>query len=69
MVGSWPDTELHVTFDYAPRPGRRLRRTVPLFDELGRQVAPEYATIHLMEALDTKDIPDDTAPDTEYLDV
>ena len=69
VVGTWPDTQLHVTFDYAPRPGRRLRRVVPLFDELGRQTAPEYAAIHLMEALDTNDIPDDAAPGVDHLDV
>lgn len=69
VVGSWPDTELHITFAYAPRPGHRLRRTVPLFDELGRQAAPEYAAIHIMEALDTRDIPDGAAPGAEYLDI
>jgi hypothetical protein len=69
VVGTWPDTELHVTFAYAPRPGRRLRRIVPLFDELGRQASPESAAIHLMETLDTNDIPEDAAPGADYLDI
>ena len=69
VVGSWPDTELHITFAYAPRPGHRLRRTVPLFDELGRQAAPQYAAIHLMEDLDTQDIPDAAVPGAQYLDI
>ncbi|CCH89200.1 conserved protein of unknown function [Modestobacter italicus] len=70
VVGAWPDTALHITFDYAARPGRRLRRIVPLFDELGRPTSPEYAEIHLMETLDTKDLPDGSAPsDSDCLDV
>lgn len=69
VVGSWPDTELHLTFGYAPRPGLRLRRTVPLFDQLGRQAAPEHAAIHLMEDLDTMAIPRAPAPGAEYLDI
>ncbi|WP_249523588.1 hypothetical protein [Modestobacter marinus] len=69
VVGTWPDTALHITFAYAPRPGRRLRRIVPLFDELGRQAPPEYAAIHLMETLDTEDIPGAAAPGADHIDV
>ena len=69
VIGSWPHTELHVSFDYAPRPGRRLRRIVPIFDELGRHAAPEYAAIHLMETLGTNDIPDHPSPGADHLDV
>ncbi|MCZ2821324.1 hypothetical protein O2V63_13345 [Modestobacter sp. VKM Ac-2977] len=69
VVGSWPNTELHVTFAHALRPGHRIRRIVPLFDELGRHAAPEYAAIHLMETLDTEDLPNTAPMDADYLDV
>jgi hypothetical protein len=57
LVGSWPDTELEWTFAFATRPGLRLRRRVPLYDELGRVSEPEHASIHLMEDLDTGGVP------------
>jgi hypothetical protein len=57
LVGSWPDTELEWTFALATRPGLRLRRRVPLYDELGRVSEPEHASIHLMEDLDTGGVP------------
>ncbi|MGI3785003.1 MAG: hypothetical protein ACRYG2_29950, partial [Janthinobacterium lividum] len=34
IVGTWPDTTLHITFDWASRPGTRLRRVVALYDDL-----------------------------------
>ncbi len=57
LAGSWPDTTLQWTFDYAARPGLRLRRRVRLFDELGRPTRPDHAAIHLMEDLDTGALP------------
>jgi hypothetical protein len=70
VFGAWPDTALHITFDHAERPGRRLRRIVPLFDELGRSIPPEHAEVHLMETLDTEDLPDHRAArDSDYVDI
>ncbi|WP_432512274.1 hypothetical protein [Kineococcus sp. SYSU DK001] len=57
LVGDWPATRVEFTFDYAPRPGVRLRRYIALFDELGAIDNPEYADIGLMEDLDTERVP------------
>ena len=57
LVGDWPATRVEFTFDYAPRPGVRLRRYIALFDELGAIDDPEYADIGLMEDLDTERVP------------
>jgi hypothetical protein len=53
----WPDTELVLTFDHPELPSVRLRRSVPLFDELGRRAPPEYADVHLWEHLATQPLP------------
>ncbi|WP_432507315.1 hypothetical protein [Kineococcus arenarius] len=57
LVGQWPHTHLECTFDFAPYPGLRLRRRVPLFDELGAIAHPEDAEIGLMEDLETGNPP------------
>ena len=57
LVDDWPSTTVEVTFDWAPRPGVRLRRRVPLFDELGRHTPPEYSSLHLGEDLATGQVP------------
>lgn len=69
LVGDWPDTCLHVTFDHASRPGQRLRRVVPLFDELGRPTFVDYVPIHLMEALDTGGLGHAVTSEDGFLDV
>jgi hypothetical protein len=58
-VRAWPDTELVLTSDHPELPGVRLRRSVPLFDELGRRAPPEYADVHLhlWEHLATQPLP------------
>lgn len=61
LVGEWPRTAIEVTFDWVARPGRRLRRRLPLFDELGRHTPPEDSDIHLTEDLATGGVP--TPPD------
>ncbi len=68
VVGDWPATALHITFRWAQRPGVRLRRVVALYDELGRPQEPEYADVHLMEDLDTGNVPSAPAPGAELLD-
>lgn len=57
LVGSWPATQLERTFAFDGRPGLRLRRLVPLYDELGRIHEPEFTDIHLMEDLETGALP------------
>jgi hypothetical protein len=57
VTGAWPETALEITFDWAPLPGWRLRRRLPLFDELGRPTPPEYSDVHLGEDLATGKIP------------
>jgi hypothetical protein len=51
LVGDWPSTRIEVTFDWASYPGIRLRRRLPLFDELGRHTPPELSRLHLAEDL------------------
>lgn len=55
--GSWPETLLEWSFAHPARPGLRLRRRVPLFDELGRIEEPEYPDINLTEDLATGNVP------------
>jgi hypothetical protein len=57
LRGNWPDTEVVLTFDHPELTGVRLRRSVPLFDELGRRAPPEYADVHLSEDLATQPLP------------
>lgn len=57
LVGTWPDTAVRISFTLERLPGVRLIRTIPIFDELGRQFPPEHAEIHLMEDLDTRAVP------------
>jgi hypothetical protein len=57
LVDEWPRTQLEWTFSFARYPGLTLRRRIPLFDELGRADPPQFATIHLVEDLDTMNLP------------
>jgi len=50
-MGDWPDTHVHILFTAQRHPGKRLRRILPLYDELGRQVPPLYGDSHLDEDL------------------
>lgn len=69
LVGQWPTTRVEFTFDHASRPGVRLRRYIPLFDELGAIDHSEYADIGLMEDLDTGRVPPLTDARDGFLDV
>ncbi|WP_219412963.1 hypothetical protein [Pseudonocardia nigra] len=64
LDGEWPDLAVRVTFRHPYFPGGLLSRRIPLVDELGRPVEPEYADIGLMEDLDTGYLP----PMTEAVD-
>jgi hypothetical protein len=57
LAGTWPETVVRISFTHEHFPGLRLVRTLPIFDELGRQDPPEYADINLMEDLDTGELP------------
>jgi hypothetical protein len=69
VVGDWPHTCLHITFDHTQRPGQRLRRIVPLFDELGRSAFVEWAAIHLMEDLEPGGLHRAVTSEDGHLDV
>lgn len=58
VEGQWPETLVRVSFRHPYYPGGRLRRSLRVFDEAGRIVIHEYAGIHLMEDVDTNDLPD-----------
>lgn len=57
LTGHWPDTTLELHCTHARYPGLELVRVLALFDELGRQIPPDYAGVHLMEAFDTGQFP------------
>jgi hypothetical protein len=47
--GSWPDTEIVVSFEHTAVPFLRLRRRYRVFDETGRPIDWTYVTVHLEE--------------------
>ncbi len=57
VIGEWPTTLVEVSFTYPHYPEGRLRRTYRVFDDAGRVKPPQFAAIHLMEDLDTRDLP------------
>lgn len=69
VVGQWPDAELRVTFRLAGLPGLLLRRRWPLFDEFGRVEDLEYFDIHLMEDVETWQLPPATLAVDGVLDI
>ena len=57
VEGDWPDSHVVVTFKHTSRPDLVLRRQLRIFDDEGYPVEHEYASIHLMEDLDTYHVP------------
>lgn len=57
VIGSWPATRVEVSFTHPHYPAGRMRRTFEIFDNAGRIRYAPYAAIHLMEDLDTLDLP------------
>ena len=57
VVGEWPFTSIAVSFRHPLYPLGRLRRTLRVFDDAGRVWPMPYASIHLMEDLDTGALP------------
>ncbi|GAA5205633.1 hypothetical protein [Microbacterium kyungheense] len=68
-VGEWPHTRVEVSFTHPHFPGGRLRRTLRVFDEAGRVRPSMYASIHLMEDLDTSALPDPANAHNGVLDI
>jgi hypothetical protein len=53
VVGEWPETRVVVALRHRSRPGLLLRRTLPLFDDVGQPVDYQDADMYFMEDLDT----------------
>lgn len=58
VSGRWPRTEVVVELPHPVVPDVRLRRCVPLYDELGRECPPQYVATHIEEHLATTRPPD-----------
>ncbi|WP_432482919.1 hypothetical protein [Kineococcus esterisolvens] len=69
LTGSWPDTVLELTLTVPERPGVRLRRRVPLFDELGRILGPQYPDAHLVDQYEAQMLPPVDQARDGFLDV
>jgi hypothetical protein len=69
VVGAWPRTRVEVAFRHPHLPGGLLRRTIPVFDGAGRVATTEYASIHLMEDIETGRLPPASAARDGILDV
>ena len=67
-IGGWPTPRVVVSFTHPIYPTGRLRRTLRVFDAAGRAIPALYASIHLMEDLDTKLPPDARAARAGILD-
>lgn len=69
VVDDWPNTHVDVSFAHPHYPEGRLRRTFRVFDDAGRIRPTEYAAIHLMEDLATRDLPPITNARNNILDI
>ena len=69
VSGNWPTTRVHVSFTHPSYPHGRLQRTLRVFDDAGRIVPALYASVHLMEDLDTKPLPDTDTPHPATLEI
>ncbi|NAZ74303.1 hypothetical protein GTQ99_02535 [Kineococcus sp. T13] len=69
LEGSWPHTVLELTMSVLERSGVRLRRRVPLFDELGRILGPQYPDAHLVDQYQAHMLPPLSQARDGFLDV
>jgi hypothetical protein len=69
VIGPWPDTRVEVSFTHPHFSAGRLRRTLRVFDDAGRVIPPLYASVHLMEDLDTGALPDPSTARGGILDI
>ncbi|GAA2779632.1 hypothetical protein [Saccharopolyspora taberi] len=67
--GRWPDLGVRLTFRHPYFPGGWLSRRWRVFDEIGRPVSHEYASVHLMEDLDTHHLPPVDAAEGGVLEI
>lgn len=65
----WPRTRIEVSFTHPYYSSGRMRRTLYPFDTAGRIQYNPYASIHLMEDLDTLDLPDPALARDGILDI
>jgi len=64
-TGAWVD----VSFTHPYFPGGRLRRSIRVFDDAGRVRPSMYNSIHLMEDLETRALPDPADAHNGVLDI
>jgi hypothetical protein len=69
VVGDWPKTQVEVSFTHPLYRQGRLRRTYRVFDDAGRIKSWQYASIHLMEDLDTGALPPSKDARNAILDI
>ncbi|NII42442.1 hypothetical protein E9228_003111 [Curtobacterium flaccumfaciens] len=69
VEGSWPDTEVVVSFEHTAVPFLRLRRRYRVFDDAGYPVDRQYVTVHLEEDIATGHFPSRRAAVDGVLDI
>ncbi|PFG98896.1 hypothetical protein A8924_6422 [Saccharopolyspora erythraea NRRL 2338] len=57
IEGEWPDLRVRLAFRHPHLPGGWLRRRWRVFDEVGRPTSETHADVHLMEDLETGQLP------------
>jgi hypothetical protein len=67
--GTWPHTEVVVSFEHRSVRDLRLRRRYRVFDDSGRPIEHEYVTVYLEEDIATGDIPPRTEARDGVLDI
>ena len=68
-VDEWPTTRVEVSFTHPHYPEGRLRRSLHVFDDAGRIRPAMYASIHLMEDLETAALPDTSRAQDGILEI
>jgi len=69
VVGSWPDTEVVVSFEHRAVPFLRLRRRYRVFDDAGYPIDRQYVTVYLEEDIATGQIASRRAAVDGVLDI
>lgn len=69
IKGTWPLVTICVSFCHPYFAGGRMQRSIEVFDAAGRIRFNQYADIHLMEDLDTLNLPDKSAAHDGILEI
>jgi hypothetical protein len=69
VVGAWPRTRVEIAFRHPHVPEGLLRRTIAVFDAAGRIATAQYASIHLMEDVETGHLPPASAARDGILEI